>query len=96
MQASFPKSSRSKFALTFLWKRRDECPVAMPVIVFHEETAIECYVEQAGEAKAWLEKAMIKGVDDVLNSIGDVHVPVEVESRIADAWGEGQMYRGFQ
>ena len=82
MQASFPKSSRSKFALPFLWKRRDECPVAMPVIVCHDEIAIECDAEQAGEAKAWLEKAMIKGMDPVLNATSELRLPVEVESRV--------------
>ena len=82
MQASFPKSSRSKFALTFLWKRRDECPVAMPVIVCHDKIAIECDAEQAGEAKAWLEKAMIKGMDPVLNTTSELRLPVEVEWRV--------------
>jgi DNA polymerase I len=79
-----------KLALALLRERRDECPRAVPVLVCHDEIIVECDVEQAEEANAWLEKAMIKGMDAVLNSIGDVHAPVEVESRIADAWGEGR------
>ena len=81
---SFPKPSRSKFALTFLWKRRDECPVALPVIVCHDQIAIECDAEQAGEAKAWLEKAMIEGMDSVLNATSQLRLPVEVESRVTE------------
>jgi hypothetical protein len=40
-------------------------------------------------AKAWLEKAMIEGMDIVLNGTDEVEVPVEVEARIARCWGEG-------
>jgi len=54
----------------------------MPVIVCHDEIAIECDAEQAGEAKAWLEKAVIKGMDPVLNATSELRLPVEVESRV--------------
>jgi hypothetical protein len=31
---------------------------------------------------------MVEGMDAVLNETGDIHVPVEVESRIATVWRE--------
>ena len=37
---------------------------------------------------AWLEMAMIEGMDTVMNSAGRARVPVEVEARIARNWGE--------
>ncbi len=52
-----------KLALVLLWERRDECPGAVPILVCHDEVVVECDVEQAEAAKAWLEKAMIKGMD---------------------------------
>ena len=61
----------------------------MPVLVCHDEIVVECDVEQAEEAKAWLEKAMIEGMGAVLSDMGKAHVPVEVEARIARSWGEG-------
>jgi DNA polymerase I-like protein with 3'-5' exonuclease and polymerase domains len=50
---------------------------------------VECDAEQATDAKAWLEKAMVEGMETVLNSTDEVDVPVEVEARIARSWGEG-------
>jgi DNA polymerase I len=78
-----------KLALTLLWEHRDECLGAMPILVCHDEVIVECDAEQAADAKAWLEKAMIGGMEVVLNGTDEVHVPVEVESRIARSWGEG-------
>jgi hypothetical protein len=46
---------------------------------------VECDAEQAADAKAWLEGAMIEGMEAVLNGTGEV----EVEARIATSWGEG-------
>ena len=77
-----------KLALAFLWERRDKCRGAVPVLVCHDEVVVECDAEQAAEAKAWLEKAMIEGIDVVLNGTDEVDVPVEVEGRIARTWGE--------
>jgi DNA polymerase-1 len=77
-----------KLALAFLWERRDECPVAVPVLVCHDEVVVECGAEQAADAKAWLEKAMIEGMDAIMNDMGKAQVPVEVEARIARSWGE--------
>jgi hypothetical protein len=50
---------------------------------------VECFAEQAADAKAWLERAMIEGVDTVMNSAGKARVPVEVEARMVRRWGEG-------
>ena len=47
------------------------------------------YVEWGAQAKGWLEKAMIEGMDTVLNSTEEVCVPVEVEGRLARSWREG-------
>jgi DNA polymerase-1 len=76
-----------KLALALLWKRRDECPGAVPVLVCHDEVVVECDAEQAADAKAWLEKAMIEGMDTVMNGTDEIQVPVEVEGRIARSWG---------
>jgi DNA polymerase-1 len=77
-----------KLALALLWECRDECPGAVPVLVCHDEVVVECDAEQAAEAKAWLEKAMIEGMEAVLNGTDEVYVPVEVEARIARSWGD--------
>jgi len=78
-----------KLALTLLWGRRGECPGAVPVLVCHDEIVVECDAERAADAEAWLEKAMIEGMDIVMNRTDEVHVLVEVEARIARGWGEG-------
>jgi DNA polymerase-1 len=77
-----------KLALALLWERRGECPEAVPVLVCHDEIVVECDAEQAADAKAWLEKAMIEGMDTVMRGTDEVDVPVEVEARIARSWGE--------
>jgi DNA polymerase I-like protein with 3'-5' exonuclease and polymerase domains len=74
-----------------LWERRDGCPEAVPVLVCHDEVVVECDAERAPDAKAWLEKAMIEGMEAVLKGKDEVDVPVEVEDRIARSWGiEGE------
>jgi DNA polymerase I-like protein with 3'-5' exonuclease and polymerase domains len=57
------------------------------VLVCHDEVVVECDAEQAADAKAWLEKAMIGGMDVVLNGTDEVDVPSEVEAQIANSWG---------
>ncbi len=59
-----------KLALAFLWERRGECSGAMPVACVHDEIAVECDEDEAEKAKVWLEKAMIDGMDEVLNRPG--------------------------
>src|SRR3712207_4653749 len=78
-----------KLALALLGERRGECPGAVPVLVCHDEIVVECDADQAADAKVWLEKAMIEGIDTVLNGADEGHVPVEVEARVAISWGEG-------
>jgi len=78
-----------KLALALLWDRRDECPGAVPVLVCHDEVVVECDAEKAADAKVWLEKAMIEGMETVLNGTDEVDVPVEAEARIARGWGDG-------
>jgi DNA polymerase I-like protein with 3'-5' exonuclease and polymerase domains len=59
------------------------------LLVCHDELVVECDAEQAAHTMAWLEKAMIEGMETVLSSTDEVEVPVEVEARIARSWGEG-------
>jgi DNA polymerase-1 len=77
-----------KLALALLWERRSGCPGAVLVLVCHDEVVVECDAQRAAEAKAWLEGAVIEGMDTVLNSTDEGHVPVEVEGRIARSWAE--------
>jgi DNA polymerase-1 len=77
-----------KLALALLWERRGEYPRAMPILVCHAEVVVEGDSEQAADIKIWLEKAMIKGMEAILSGADEVHVPVEVEGRIARSWGE--------
>jgi DNA polymerase I-like protein with 3'-5' exonuclease and polymerase domains len=59
------------------------------VLVCHDEVVVECEAEQAADAKAWLEGAMIEGMDAAMNDTGKAPVPVKVEGRIARSWGDG-------
>jgi DNA polymerase I-like protein with 3'-5' exonuclease and polymerase domains len=77
-------------ALALLWRRRDECPGAVSVLVCHDEIVVECDAELTTDAKAWLGRAIIEGMEAVLNLTDEVGVPVEVEARIARSWGEGR------
>jgi DNA polymerase I-like protein with 3'-5' exonuclease and polymerase domains len=61
----------------------------VPVLVCHDEVVVECDSEKAADVKAWLEKAMIEGMDAVMNGTDEVDVPVEVEARIVRSWSEG-------
>jgi DNA polymerase I len=82
-----------KLALALLYERRGECPGAVPILAVHDELVVECPEEQAAEVKAWLVKAMVDGMDEVLNSGLDTdnleRVPVKVEVEVVDSWGEG-------
>jgi len=61
----------------------------VPVLVCHDEVVVEYDVEQAEAAKAWLGKAMVEGMNSVLNGTGEVRVPVKIEAEIASSWGQG-------
>jgi DNA polymerase I len=75
-----------KLALALLWERRAECPGAVPVACVHDEIVVEC--DEDEKVTAWLEKAMIDGMDEVLNGpgVGGPRVPVEVETQITKTW----------
>jgi DNA polymerase I-like protein with 3'-5' exonuclease and polymerase domains len=77
-----------KLALALLWERREECPGAVPVACVHDEIVVECDEDKAEKVKAWLEKAMIDGMDDILNGpdVGGPRVPVKVETQIGKTW----------
>ncbi len=82
-----------KLALALLYERRDECPGAVPILAVHDEIVVECPEEQAEEVKAGLVKALVDGMEEVLNSGLDTdnleRVPVKVEVEVVDSWGEG-------
>jgi DNA polymerase-1 len=82
-----------KLALALLYERRGECPGAVPILAVHDEVVVECPEEQAEEVKDWLEKAMVDGMEEVLNSgLGTDHperVPVKVKVKVVNRWGEG-------
>jgi DNA polymerase I-like protein with 3'-5' exonuclease and polymerase domains len=61
----------------------------VPVLVCHDEVVVECDAGQASDVKAWLENAMVEGMEAVMNGTDEVDVPVEVETRIARSWGAG-------
>ena len=77
-----------KLALALLSERRDECPGAVPILAVHDEIVVECEEDEAEKVKTWLEKAMIDGMDRVLNGpgVGGPRVPVEVEMQISRTW----------
>ena len=79
-----------KLALALLWERRHECPEAVPILAVHDEIVIECDEDQAEGVGVWLKKAMIDGMDDVLNSpeVEGPSVPVEMEVESAKSWAE--------
>jgi DNA polymerase I-like protein with 3'-5' exonuclease and polymerase domains len=58
------------------------------LLVCHDEIVVKYEAEQAAETKAWLEGAMIEGMEAVVNGTGEVAVPVKVEGRIARSWGD--------
>lgn len=64
-----------KLALALLWERRGERPGAEPVLVCHDEVVVECAAEQAADAKAWLKKAMIEGLEAVLKGTDEGRRP---------------------
>ena len=82
-----------KLALALLYERRGECPGAVPILAVHDEVVVECPEEQAEEVKAWLVKAMVDGMEEVLNSGLDTdnleRVPVKVEVEVVDQLGRG-------
>ncbi len=77
-----------KLALALLYERRHECPGAVPVAVVHDEIVVECDEGDAEKVKAWLEKAMLDGMDEVINApgAGGPAVPLGVEVTSGRTW----------
>jgi DNA polymerase-1 len=77
-----------KLALALLWERRDECPDATPILAVHDEIVVECGADRVKKVEAWLEGAMIDGMDRVLNGseVSGPRVSVEVEVESATSW----------
>src|SRR5215204_3295496 len=76
-----------KLALALLYERRDECPGAAPILAVHDEIVVEADVrDQAKDVEGWLEKAMVAGMEEVLNSGLDTdhpeRVPVKVDVEV--------------
>jgi DNA polymerase-1 len=71
----------AKRAMALLWQRRNECPGAFPVLFVHDEIVVECDQEQAQAAAAWLKRAMIDSMKDLI-----APVPVEVEVKVGRTW----------
>jgi DNA polymerase-1 len=77
-----------KLALALLWERRDERPGAVPILAVHDEIVIECDERDAEKVEAWLKKAMIDGMDEVVNGLkaDGPSVPIEVEVESGRPW----------
>jgi DNA polymerase I len=77
-----------KLALAYLWERRDECPEAVPVLAVHDEIVVECDERDAEKVEVWLKKAMVDGMEEVVNGLkadGPL-VPIEVEVESGRTW----------
>jgi DNA polymerase I-like protein with 3'-5' exonuclease and polymerase domains len=63
-------------------------PRGGPVAWVHDEILVECDEDEAEKVKAWLEKAMIDGMDEVLSGPGveGPRMPVEVETQVDKSW----------
>ena len=77
-----------KLGLAYLWERKDECPGAMPILAVHDEIVLECDEKDVEKAEAWLKKAMIDGMDEVVNGLKSdgPSVPIEVEVECSRSW----------
>jgi DNA polymerase-1 len=78
-----------KLALALLYERRYECSGAVPVLAVHDEIVVECDEKDAQSVEAWLKKAMIDGMNEVVNGLkaeGPL-VPIEVEVESGKSWG---------
>ena len=76
-----------KMALALLWERSGECPDAVPILAVHDEIVVECDERDAKKVEGWLEKAMVDGMDAVVNQT-EPNVPIEVETSVAQTWGD--------
>ena len=70
-----------KAVLALLWRTRDRCPDAEPVLCVHDEIVVECGAEQAEQVREWLVDCMTRGMADFVR-----RVPIAVETKIARDW----------
>jgi len=78
-----------KLALAKLWEEREAHPEAFPILAVHDEIVVECDERDTEKVEAWLKKAMIDGMDEVVNGLkadGPL-VPIEVEVESGKSWG---------
>ena len=61
----------------------------MAILAVHDEIVVECDEKDVEKAEAWLEKAMIDGMDEVVNGLkaDGPTVPIEVEVECGRSWG---------
>ena len=57
-------------------------------VAVHDEIVVECDEGDADRAETWLKKAMVDGMDAVVNATEPQHVPIEVEATVSQAWGD--------
>ena len=61
----------------------------MPVLAVHDEIVVESLQDQAEEAEAWVKKAMVDGMGEIVNGpkVGGPLVPIDVDVEILKSWG---------
>ena len=71
-------------------------PGAVPILAVHNESVVECDEKDVEKGEAWLEKAMIDGMDEIVNGLkADAPlVPIEVEVESGKSWVENSASRG--
>ena len=77
-----------KLALALLYERRAEGPRAVPILAVHDEIVVECDEKGVQKVEAWLKKAMIDGMTEILHDpeTDGLRVPIEVETKISKTW----------
>jgi DNA polymerase I len=72
-----------KYAVTFTWERRHECPGSPKMVnLIHDEVVVEADEEHVEAGRAWLERCMIDGMAEVAGA----EVPASVDILVADRW----------
>ena len=61
----------------------------MPILAVHDEIVVECDEKDVEKAEAWLKKAMIDGMNEVVDGLKaeGPTVPIEVEVESGRSWG---------